>query len=166
METQATHKISSALKSWDRRNNQQLIDEKEKINLIKEAFKVFPGLYEHTKDPTGDLNMLLNLDLKYSTEAEKQYCFEYLKSIQSVLLVAIQTRLTVTFGNTNSLQEVIKLYEMLKAKTTLDNISDGMVGSGDSKNTSNNSMSYKTSTNGIDNENNQKNDIKINKIIK
>ena len=161
--TQATHKISSALKSWDRRNNQQLIDEKEKINLIKEAFKVFPGLYEHTKDPTGDLNMLLNLDLKYSTEAEKQYCFEYLKSIQSVLLVAIQTRLTVTFGNTNSLQEVIKLYEMLKAKTTLDNISDGMVGSGDSKNTSNNSMSYKTSTNGIDNENNQKNDIKINK---
>ena len=120
-------------------------------------------MYEHTKDPTGDLNMLLNLDLKYSTEAEKQYCFEYLKSIQSVLLVAIQTRLTVTFGNTNSLQEVIKLYEMLKAKTTLDNISDGMVGSGDSKNTSNNSMSYKTSTNGIDNENNQKNDIKINK---
>lgn len=106
--------------------------------MIEEAFKVFPVLYEHTENPNGDINKLLNLNLKYSTEAEKQYCLEYLKCLQSVLFDAIQTRLSSTLEIPKALQESIKMYEMLKAETVLKETSDDMAYSSEYKNTSNN----------------------------
>ncbi|CAX42710.1 putative retrotransposon protein [Candida dubliniensis CD36] len=114
-ETHSNIILKGALEPWDNKKGKQF-DGTEKVEIFEAAFQAFPGIYEYTKNPSGGFQVMRDMNVNYTNDAEKNFIAEHIKSIQNSIVKAIISRILFKAKAPETLEEMIDYYEKLCKK--------------------------------------------------